>query len=599
MAELKVASLYADIGAKTQGFEKGATSVLGGLGKVALSVGAVTSALAIMEQAWDMSKEGAELMRLADSGAEMARQFGGNMDTIVEKVKAASLGTVSEMDIIASSNKAMMLGLGADADQLANLMEVAAFRGRAMGISTTQAFDDIVRGVGRASPMILDNLGIVVNAKETYDAYAKEIGKSANELTKSEKTQALLNAVLKEGNTMLDKAGGLVEDNASQYERLTARTTDYKNELKQTLTEAVTPSLKAFLDYADAMDKASEATGLTDQRSRIYLGAMQLQVDKQKEQEESTKNTTTAIAEQGDAMQENIPTLEELNQAMEDLQEANANLIDGAIEITNRNKDYQQSQEDILAQISELTTEKENMYSWEVDKIQETQDKIDELSEQYAQNAEDFRAAMEEKFSLMAVEQIALSDGIEGFSQAEYEKARLILETQDIATAAAFEEQQAMTMLAEAVANGTLPVEQWGATLDSVMADGVVSVAEVQAAIEAVPKQNTVTFDIVTNGAPPNLDLSPDASTAPKGTHRTGHANGGSFLVPQSYGIEGFVMGNGDTASGGELITVSSGSGSQTDTRMLELLERIANKPSFTEYELARVVSDAVIQVSQ
>jgi hypothetical protein len=492
-----------------------------------------------------------------------------------------------------------VLGLGADADQLANLMEVAAFRGRAMGISTTQAFDDIVRGVGRASPMILDNLGIVVNANETYSSYAKEIGKSANELTKAEKTQALLNAVLKEGNTMLDKAGGLVEDNASQYEKLTARTTDYKNELKQTLTEAITPSLKAFLDYSDAMDKASEATGLTDQRSRIYLGAMQLQVDQQKEQEESTKAATSAISEQGDVMEENVPTLEELTQAMEDMQEANANLIDGAIEITNRNKDYQQSQDDILAQIAELTEEKDGMYSWEVEKIQETQDKIDELGEKYTENAENFRAAMEEKFSLMAVEKIALEDGIAGFSDAEFEKARIILETQDIATAAAFEEQQAMERLTDAVANGTIPVEDWGAILDTVMADGVVSVGEVQAAIDAVPKQNTVTFDIVTNGAPPNLDVSSGSFDAPKGTHRTGHASGGSFRVPQSYGYEGFMMGNGDTASAGELITVSNNSGNATDARMVELLERIANKREIDESTITRALTQSLLQVNK
>ena len=33
-------------------------------------------------------------------------------------------------------------------------------RGRAMGLSTTQAFGDIVTGIGRMSPLILDNLGI-------------------------------------------------------------------------------------------------------------------------------------------------------------------------------------------------------------------------------------------------------------------------------------------------------------------------------------------------------------------------------------------------------------------------------------------------------
>lgn len=35
------------------------------------------------------------------------------------------------------------------------------------------------------------------------------------------------------------------------------------------------------------------------------------------------------------------------------------------------------------------------------------------------------------------------------------------------------------------------------------------------------------------------------------------HATGGQFMIPQSYGNEGFRMGNQDTASGGELVTIT------------------------------------------
>jgi hypothetical protein len=35
------------------------------------------------------------------------------------------------------------------------------------------------------------------------------------------------------------------------------------------------------------------------------------------------------------------------------------------------------------------------------------------------------------------------------------------------------------------------------------------------------------------------------------------NASGGDFLIPTSYGNEGFRLGNGDTASGGERITIT------------------------------------------
>jgi hypothetical protein len=77
-----------------------------------------------------------------------------------------------------------------------------------------------------------------------------------------------------------------------------------------------------------------------------------------------------------------------------------------------------------------------------------------------------------------------------------------------------------------------------------------------------VPSQKTVTFNIVTVGAPPNLDTSSGSSNAPVGTHRTSHAAGGSFVIPQSFGNEGFAMGNNATASGGETVTVTPKGGS-------------------------------------
>ncbi|WP_206687840.1 hypothetical protein, partial [Streptococcus pseudopneumoniae] len=44
------------------------------------------------------------------------------------------------------------------------------------------------------------------------------------------------------------------------------------------------------------------------------------------------------------------------------------------------------------------------------------------------------------------------------------------------------------------------------------------------------------------------------------------HAAGGSFLIPQSYGNEGFRMGNGDTASAGETVTITPKGGGDMST---------------------------------
>ncbi len=200
-------------------------------GTLSLALSTVTLAASAFVAAFNFGEIAAGNERLRESGAQLAAGYGESLDRIITKVRAASLGTVSDMDIIASANKAMMLGVGGNAEQLANLMEIAAFRGRAMGLSTSQAFDDMTRGIGRMSPMILDNLGIVVDAESTYVKYAQSIGKTSNELTRNEKVQALLNRVIEEGNRQLEEAGGLVEDNASKYEKFNAELENAKNSL--------------------------------------------------------------------------------------------------------------------------------------------------------------------------------------------------------------------------------------------------------------------------------------------------------------------------------------------------------------------------------
>lgn len=170
----------------------------------------------------DLAKQGAQVQRVGVAFDQLARSAGASSDKIIASLRAASRGTISDSELMLSANRAMLLGLGSDAEQLGKLMEVAGFRGRAMGLTTAQAFSDIVTGIGRMSPMILDNLGITIDAARTFGDYAASIGKAADALTDAEKRQALLNGVIKDGEARLKEAGGAADDAASKFERYDA-----------------------------------------------------------------------------------------------------------------------------------------------------------------------------------------------------------------------------------------------------------------------------------------------------------------------------------------------------------------------------------------
>lgn len=243
------------------------------VGVITTGAAIAAAAVAALQKAIEFSREGAEIVRLQDTSASLASSMGFDMDEIVAKVSAASLHTVSDMDIMSSAAKAMMLGVGSSAGEMASLMEVAAIRGRALGLDATEAFDQIVRGIGRLSPKILDNLGIIVDADVTYAAYAESIGKSADELTEMEKRQALVDAVIADTAPLLAETGGLVEDSASKWKQLETAQANFFNSLKADAAdmmgwwpdfwikfyEAMTPPEEANADVINVMDALNEA----------------------------------------------------------------------------------------------------------------------------------------------------------------------------------------------------------------------------------------------------------------------------------------------------------------------------------------------------
>ena len=200
-------SVGGDIGASL------GSAILGGLAG-AISIRAVTQTAA------ELGKLGAETARLRQSFESLA---GSQADEMLLSLQEASRGTIDDMNLMLSANRAMMLGVTSNTEEMVRLLEVAMVRGRAMGLSTQQAFNDLVTGIGRASPMILDNLGIITGGQKTFDDYAASIGKAADELTDIEKRQALLNKVLSEttGQALPDAMEN-IERYGAQLQRLKA-----------------------------------------------------------------------------------------------------------------------------------------------------------------------------------------------------------------------------------------------------------------------------------------------------------------------------------------------------------------------------------------
>jgi phage-related protein len=203
---------------------------------------AATAALGIAIKG--LVKEGLESAQISESFERMTKSMGYSGDELLRKLSEVSAGTVDMTSLMLTSNRAMSLGVGRDIDTMATLMEIARVKGRALGLDTTQAFNDIVTGIGRGSPLILDNLGIVVKLGEAQEQYAEYLGKTAAELTEAEKKEALLNAVLVSGREELEAMGDVA---LTASERMAQVKAQFSN-IQSTLGEALLPALEAVID---------------------------------------------------------------------------------------------------------------------------------------------------------------------------------------------------------------------------------------------------------------------------------------------------------------------------------------------------------------
>jgi hypothetical protein len=158
------------------------------------------SAGVTMKKAWNMGLEGAQISSLQSASKRLATSYGLNMDAIVTAVKKASLNTVDDYTIMRSANAALTMGVTSDVSVLSNLMEIATERSRLFGLTTGEAFDRIVTGIGRQTPRTLYELGFSIKGVTTKEE--------------------LLTRVLQEGNSELVKQGGLSYDTAAGFQMI-------------------------------------------------------------------------------------------------------------------------------------------------------------------------------------------------------------------------------------------------------------------------------------------------------------------------------------------------------------------------------------------
>lgn len=316
----------------------------------------IRKALIGLQKAFQLVERGAKFKQQQDAFNELSRSVGADAQELIRNMREMSGETLSTSEIMVNASRAMALGL--ESSRLPELMEISRAAARAFGQDVSFMFDSIVLGIGRQSKLILDNLGIIISAKDTYESYAKVLGKSTSELTEAERKQAFMNEAIRQGQDLVEKINLSNRSQLENIQRLKSGWKDFVDQLGVFLNES--PRVKKIIDVlANSMDfLANKMSDMATGR----VGELQDQLKKADEQIELMNRRMGPFAR---FFHDSEDTARRLNEAMEakkqilselnDLQDTNKQLTEEEKENVEETIQLLQLKEEEMQRIFDLS----------------------------------------------------------------------------------------------------------------------------------------------------------------------------------------------------------------------------------------------------
>ena len=207
-----------EIKKQNDGLKKSFAAV-GGVIASAFSVQVITRFLG------ESIKLGSQTISLERSFRNLGKSVGFNEDSL-NKLRKATNGTVSDVDLMIQANNAMLLGIVENDEQFAELIDNAQRLAKAVGQDALFGIESLTTGIGRQSKLMLDNLGIVLDTNLAYKRFAEANGKLVKDLDENERKQAFVQAAIDATKSKVNQLG---KETLDASDSMTALNTQFKN----------------------------------------------------------------------------------------------------------------------------------------------------------------------------------------------------------------------------------------------------------------------------------------------------------------------------------------------------------------------------------
>ncbi|MCD6290049.1 MAG: hypothetical protein J7M34_06045, partial [Anaerolineae bacterium] len=161
----------------------------------------------------------------------VARQAGISGDQLITEMSKAARGTIDQTRLMIIANRALMSGGAELANKLPRLLEIARAASIATGQDIGFVFDTLVKGIVKASPLLIDNADIYIKIGDAVEQWAEKQGRTVDQLSETERRVAIANAVIDQGTKFIEQFGLASETAADQVQSLPAAIRDLESAL--------------------------------------------------------------------------------------------------------------------------------------------------------------------------------------------------------------------------------------------------------------------------------------------------------------------------------------------------------------------------------
>jgi hypothetical protein len=222
------------------GMARGMDGLVGAYAAFAAQMFALTAAFGFLKRAGDLSV-------MQQGQVAYASATGVAMRTLTQDIISATGAQITFRD--AAQAVAIGTAAGVTTDQLQRLGKAAKDTSAVLGRDVTDSFNRLIRGVTKAEPELLDELGIILRLDTASRNYAEALGKNVEDLSQFEKSQAVVNEVLEQSESkysrILDITGG---GKANPFAQLGKAFDDIQMMLQETILPLMTRLAKVFTD---------------------------------------------------------------------------------------------------------------------------------------------------------------------------------------------------------------------------------------------------------------------------------------------------------------------------------------------------------------